>query len=77
MVKATETEPQPTSLSNLPECITQDPREPAGADFLAVCTRWLATEIACSIYCPPECGGHPICRECLALGLAKGIVVAR
>lgn len=58
---------------DLPLCITQDAKEPASPDFLAICTTH-ATEIACSRNCPDECGGHPICRPCLALASTKGMI---
>jgi len=60
-------------LDGLPECVTQDPREPAGPEFLRICATW-GTEIADSVHCPPECGGHPICKPCLALALDQGLV---
>ena len=70
-------QPEATSpTSGLPECITQDPREPASRAFLDICAV-TATEIADSVYCPPECGGHPICKPCLALALELGLVVVR
>jgi hypothetical protein len=64
----------PAPTEGLPECITQDPKEPAGPDYLAGCAKW-ATEIADSIHCPPECGGHPVCKPCLALAVERGLVV--
>jgi hypothetical protein len=60
--------------AHLPECITQAPNEPAGPDYLAVCAVH-ATEIADSIHYPPECGGHPVCKPCLALAVERGLVV--
>ena len=59
--------------TNQLECVTQDPREPAGPDYLAVCTK-VGTEISDSIHCPPECGGHPVCVPCLDLAILKGLV---
>ncbi len=56
------------------KCVTQDPREPASAQFLAVCTV-IATEVATSRYCPDgECGGHPVCAPCLTVAIATGLV---
>jgi hypothetical protein len=63
-----------TEDGQLPDCITQAPNEPAGPDYLAICAIH-ATEIADSIRCPPECGGHPICKPCLALAVERGLVV--
>jgi len=56
-------------------CLTQDAREQAFADpeFLTACTRE-ATSIATSVFCTPECGGHPICGPCLQLALRNGMV---
>jgi hypothetical protein len=62
------------ATTGLPPCVTQDPREPAHRDYLAICAIH-ATEIADSIHCPPECGGHPVCRPCLALAVERGLVV--
>lgn len=73
-MNATSPETAPTNaLTGLPECITQDPREPAAPEFLAVCAK-RATEVSCSIHCPPECGGHPVCKPCLALAVERGLV---
>ena len=59
------------------ECITQDPNEPAGADYLAVCTGE-ATEVVVSRFCQDTgCGGHPICPPCLDLALSRGLVIKR
>ena len=52
-------------------CITQDPKEPAPEAYLAVCTG-RGDLIADSVYCPPECGGHPVCRPCYDLGVMSG-----
>ena len=62
-----------TDLDTLIPCITQDPKEAKYdiADYLAVCTK-VAALMATSIYCPPECGGHPVCRPCYALAKIKG-----
>ena len=50
------------------QCITQDPNEPAPEAYLLVCTG-RGDLIADSVLCPPECGGHPICRPCFELGI--------
>lgn len=56
-----------------PICVTQRPEEPADAAYLDVCTG-KGTQTACSIACPPECAGHPICDACLALAIERGLV---
>jgi len=63
----------PDRTADLPMCITQDPEQPAAPDFLDVCAV-NATEIACSIHCPDECDGHPICLPCLALAAMAGML---
>lgn len=54
-------------------CITQDPREPEDPAFLAACDD-NPVHVSCSIHCPPECGGHPICDPCYRLALETGLV---
>lgn len=57
-------------------CITQDPKEPADPEFLAVCDD-NPVDIITSAYCrkyAPECGGHPICGPCLELAREMGLV---
>lgn len=53
-------------------CITQDPREPAGPEYLAVCDD-NPTAVSCSRFCPPECGGHLVCAPCWALARKHGL----
>jgi hypothetical protein len=61
----------PVKCPGLP-CITQDPSEPAGPEYLAVCTGF-GELLGRSFHCPPECGGHPICRPCYELAQANGL----
>jgi len=55
------------------ECITQDPREPAGPEFLEVCDN-KPQHLICSRFCPPECGGHLVCHPCFELGISRGLI---
>lgn len=75
---ATETMPlevvEEIGCPGLP-CITQDPTEPAGPEYLAVCTGY-GELLGRSIHCPPECGGHPICRPCWELSQAKSLAAS-
>jgi hypothetical protein len=67
-------EPLPTAtLSGSLSCITQDGREPAGAEYLAACDD-NPVHLTCSVFCPPECGGHMVCDPCFRLGTSKGLV---
>ena len=60
--------------SDTMHCITQDPEEPAGPEFLAVCDD-NPVDVIASRYCPDgECGGHPICAPCLSLARETGLV---
>lgn len=52
-------------------CITQDPREPVPPAFLAVCDDD-PVDVVAWVFCPAECGGHPICGPCLALCREEG-----
>lgn len=55
-------------------CITQDPYEPVGAEFLAVCDD-NPVDVMTSRNCENTgCGGHPICRPCLTLARETGLV---
>jgi hypothetical protein len=57
-------------------CITQDPYEPVGPEFLEVCDD-NPVDVITSAYCAknaPECGGHPICAPCLELARKRGLV---
>lgn len=54
-------------------CITRDTKETAGPEFLAVCDDD-PVDVTTSRFCPPECGGHPICAPCLELSREKGLV---
>jgi hypothetical protein len=54
-------------------CITQDAEEPAAPEFLAACDD-NPVDVTTSRYCPPECGGHPICAPCRALTRQAGLV---
>jgi hypothetical protein len=64
---------QSTTAAGL-HCITQDPREPAGPEFLAVCDD-NAAEVGCSRFCPPECGGHLVCGPCWTLAQQTGLAM--
>ena len=56
------------------DCITQSPDEPAGTEYLAVCTV-KADLLAESVNCTEAgCGGHPICRPCFDIAVQRGRV---
>jgi hypothetical protein len=68
--------PSRTITTDALHCITQDPMEPVGPEFLAVCDD-NPVDVITSTYCAknaPECGGHPICGPCLALARERGLV---
>lgn len=70
----TELQALPKSINtDAIHCITQDSKEPAGPEFLAVCDD-NPVDVVTSRYCPEgECGGHPICAPCLALARKTGL----
>ena len=68
----TQSQPSRTTTDDL-HCITQDPMEPAGPEFLVVCDD-NPVDVVTSRHCPPEeCGGHPICAPCLTLARRIGL----
>jgi len=78
MTVATQPETLPKELESAPpflECITRGPGEPVGAEFLAICDN-NPMHVTCSRFCPPECGGHPVCDPCYRLGVARGLIKA-
>jgi hypothetical protein len=63
------------------ECVTQAENDnPYAVAYLEVCDNTVVA-IATSRLCPGDdelggaCGGHPICRPCLVLGMRSGWIV--
>ena len=63
---------QPAGTDTI-HCITQDAEEPAGPEFRAVCDD-NPVDVMTSRFCPPLCGGHPICAPCLEMSRERGLV---